>query len=101
MLLKYLPLRHEGSKEHKAFVASHHTFTITVFNHNSANMKKQTKWVIGLGALLAAAAATAAIWVQAKSHDKQRPPKNAPQLDLDNPGTQAEFPTSASESEVG
>lgn len=58
--------------------------------------------MIAIGALLAVNAAIAAyLFTKKKQNSKEQPPRNAPQLDLDNPGTQAEFPNSATESEVG
>lgn len=65
-------------------------------------MDKKGKWLIGVGLLLGAAAA--AIAIRLLGHDDykpEKPPRNAPQLNIDNPGTQADFPTTASESEVG
>jgi len=53
---------------------------------------------IGIGAALATAAAVFFLW---KNNDEEMPPKNAPQVPVNNPGEQSEFTTSASESEVG
>ena len=64
-------------------------------------MKKQSEWTTGFSLLLGLTAAVAAyvLWQQQKATG--RPPRNAPQLQLDNPGTQADFPSTATESEVG
>ena len=53
---------------------------------------------IGIGAALTAAAAIFLFW---KKDNEEKPPKNAPQVPIHNPGEQSEFTTSASESEVG
>jgi hypothetical protein len=53
---------------------------------------------IGIGAALTAAAAIILFW---KKDNDEKPPKNAPQVPIVNPGEQSEFTTSASESEVG
>ncbi len=63
-------------------------------------MKKKNILLIGLGAALTTAAAIFIIRKR-KSNDNEQPPKNAPQLDLENPGDQSDFPKSASESELG
>ena len=52
---------------------------------------------IGIGAL----AAAAVFFFLDKKEDDEKPPKNAPQVSVNNPGEQSEFTTSASESEVG
>ena len=63
---------------------------------------KNKNWVlIGAGALAAVAAAIFYIKKTKKKEEDEKPPKNAPQLDIENPGSQAEFPTSPSESEMG
>lgn len=63
-------------------------------------MKRKNILWIGLGAALAAAAAI--FFIKKKNEDRgNKPPKNAPQLDIKNPGEQSEFITSASESELG
>ncbi len=63
-------------------------------------MKKQNVAVIVTGALVAAA--TAIFFIKKKSRDAEgKPPKNAPQLNIENPGDQSEFTTSASASEMG
>jgi LPXTG-motif cell wall-anchored protein len=55
---------------------------------------------IAIGAVLVAAAGVFFL-TKKKDNSTEKPPKKAPQLDIDNPGTQAEFPTTASESELG
>ena len=57
--------------------------------------------MITMGIMLASGAAAAYLLLQEKKNGGEKPPKNAPQLDIDNPGTQADFPSSATESEVG
>ncbi|HEX2536196.1 MAG TPA: hypothetical protein VHK69_20790 [Chitinophagaceae bacterium] len=54
-------------------------------------MNRKQTWLIGLGALVAAAAA----WLLIRNANEggtEKPPKNAPQLDLENPGSQDDFP---------
>jgi hypothetical protein len=55
---------------------------------------------IGIGAALTAAAAIF-LWLKNDQESEDKPPRNAPQVPVDNPGEQSEFTTSASESEVG
>ena len=38
---------------------------------------------------------------ETKKNDTKTPPKDAPQLKLQNPGSQDNFPTAATESEIG
>jgi hypothetical protein len=61
-------------------------------------MKKKEMLLLGL-AIGAAAATAILIFLKRKNEDK--PPRNAPQVPVNNPGEQSEFTTSASESEVG
>lgn len=63
-------------------------------------MKNKNLLIAGAGAILAAAAAIFFLRKK-KAGDTEKPPRNAPQLDIENPGTQSEFPTAATESEVG
>ena len=63
-------------------------------------MKKKHLLLIGIGAAVATAA-TFFLLKKRKKEDDERPPKNAPQLPVDNPGDQSEFPKSASASELG
>jgi LPXTG-motif cell wall-anchored protein len=63
-------------------------------------MKKKNILWIGIGVALAAAAAI--FFINKKKNDQsEKPPKKAPQLDLENPGDQSEFITSPSDSEIG
>ena len=62
-------------------------------------MKKKDYFIIG--AALGVAAAAAIIYFLTKSEDADTPPKKAPQVPIHNPGEQSDFPTSASESEIG
>lgn len=63
---------------------------------------KNKNWIlIGAGALAAVAAAIFFIKKNKNKYEDEKPPKNAPQLDIENPGTQSEFPTSPSASELG
>ena len=63
-------------------------------------MKKKNLIMMGIGAALATAAAIFLVRKN-KSHTEGKPPKKAPQVAVDNPGDQSEFPKSASESELG
>lgn len=60
--------------------------------------KKNIVWV-GIGAALAAAAAI--FFISKKKRQGEKPPKKAPQLDIENPGEQSEFVTAPSDSEIG
>ena len=62
-------------------------------------MKNKTIIWAGLG--LVAAVAAAAFYFLSKEEKKEKPPKGAPQLDLEHGGEQSEFTTLASESEMG
>jgi LPXTG-motif cell wall-anchored protein len=63
-------------------------------------MKNKNLLLAGIGVLLAGAAAV--LFLKKKNENKdEKPPKNAPQLDIENPGSHEEFPTAATESEVG
>jgi hypothetical protein len=65
-------------------------------------MKKKEMLLLGVG-IGASITATAAIflWWKKDNGNEEKPPKNAPQVPIDNPGDQSEFTTSASESEIG
>ena len=63
-------------------------------------MKKKNIILAGIGAIIATAA-TVFFLKKRKDQPDEQPPKNAPQLDIENPGDQSEFPKSASESELG
>ncbi|MBD0331020.1 MAG: ammonium transporter [Chitinophagaceae bacterium] len=62
--------------------------------------KKKNILLVAIGGVLALAASVFVIKRKSKSATKA-PPKNAPQMSINNPGSQAEFPTSPSESEIG
>lgn len=70
-------------------------------NLNNLYMNKGTKWMVGIAVLLGIIAGAGAYLVLEEQKLGRKPPKNAPQLELDNPGTQADFPSAATESEVG
>lgn len=63
-------------------------------------MKKKNLFIIGIGAVMAAAAALFFIRKKKQNAD-EKPPEKAPQISVDNPGEQSEFPTTASESDLG
>lgn len=63
-------------------------------------MKKKSILLIGLGA--AVATVTTIFFIQRKKQPTdEKPPKNAPQLEIQNPGEQSEFTTTATEPEQG
>ncbi len=65
-------------------------------------MKQKLPIPIIAGMLSAWAAGLILLFVMKKRAAKEeKPPKKAPQLDLENPGNQSEFITTATESEVG
>jgi hypothetical protein len=65
-------------------------------------MKQKLPITMIAGMLSAWAAGLILLFVMKKKAAKEeRPPKNAPQLDIENPGNQSEFLTTATESEVG
>lgn len=65
-------------------------------------MKQKLPIPVIAGMLSAWAAGLILLFVMKKKASKEeRPPKNAPQLDIENPGNQSEFITTASESELG
>lgn len=61
---------------------------------------KNKNVLVGIGALVATAVA---LFVVRKKKESavEKPPKKAPQLSIENPGSQDNFPTSAVESEIG
>lgn len=63
-------------------------------------MKKKNMLILGIGAALATAA-TVFFLRKKKTSQDEKPPKNAPQVPLGNPGDQSEFTTAATESEIG
>jgi hypothetical protein len=80
-----------------------------MFNPKNMNMyygrkklNEEEKWLAGISIALGAGALALGITTLLLGRRKSgNPSKKAPQLHLDNPGTQADFPTSATESEVG
>jgi hypothetical protein len=63
-------------------------------------MKKKNIILVSIAAALATAATV--FFIKNKKDGQQgRPPKNAPQLKVENPGEQSEFTTTASESDLG
>ena len=63
-------------------------------------MTNKNKWLIAIGGLVATAAAVFFI-KRNKPSNEDKPTKGAPQLDIENPGSQHEFPKSPMESDVG
>jgi hypothetical protein len=63
-------------------------------------MKKKNKLLIGAVGLLAAVA-TILLFKKNKISSEEKPPRGAPQLDLENPGSQDDFPKPPMESEIG
>ena len=58
-------------------------------------MKKRDSIIVSVALLLAAAAGFYMIWK--RSQKDEEPPKGAPQLDVNNPGDQSEFPIAPEE----
>lgn len=68
--------------------------------YNNIYMTNKNKWLLAAGSALALAATL--FFVRKKQSTKQeRPSKKAPQLDIENPGSQDDFPKPPMESEVG
>ena len=65
------------------------------------NRKEQNTFLIALGGLLAGATVTYFLLKKKKETHHQKPPKGAPQLKIENPGSQDDFPKPPMESEVG
>ena len=63
-------------------------------------MKKKDILIIATGSIVALAASIYII-KKIRSRDDERPPKNAPQLDIENPGSQDNFPAAPNVSELG
>ena len=61
-------------------------------------MKKKNIILVGIGAALVGAAY---FFLKKRKQNEEKPSKNAPQVPVENPGDQSEFPKSASESELG
>lgn len=68
--------------------------------YNNINMTNKNKWLVAVGGALALAATIFFIRSKQKAGN-EKPPKKAPQLDLENPGSQDDFPKPPMESEVG
>ncbi len=64
-------------------------------------MKKDTKIILGAAAALLSVVAGVLLLRRNKTQKADKPPKKAPQLDIENPGDQSEFTTAASASEMG
>ena len=66
-------------------------------------VQPEEKWLIALSIAWGVAALIAGVstLVAGRRRSSENPSKNAPQLKVDNPGIQADFPTAATESEVG
>lgn len=60
-------------------------------------MAKKTLLVAGIAGLLGAAAGLLIAKKKRKNQPEATPPKAAPQLPIENPGDQSEFPTSPTE----
>jgi LPXTG-motif cell wall-anchored protein len=63
-------------------------------------MKNKNGMLIGAGAL-AAIAATLLFWRKNKNKQSEHPPKHAPQLPIENPGIQSDFPTAPTPNDAG
>lgn len=63
-------------------------------------MKHKNALLVAVGSLVAIAASVFFIKKKQGYHE-EKPPKKAPQLHIENPGSQDNFPTAATESEVG
>lgn len=61
------------------------------------SMKKKAVFGIGLAGLLAAAAGIFWAAKKRKAQHENNPPEGAPQLPIQNPGDQSEFPTAPEE----
>lgn len=64
-------------------------------------MKKENTAWMAAGGFLAGAALAYILWKNNKTAQHEKPPKGAPQLKLENPGSQHDFPKPPMESEVG
>jgi hypothetical protein len=63
-------------------------------------MKHRNRRLIGIGSLLAVAASVF-VFRRNRNQDQEKPPKRAPQLNIENPGSQDDFPKPPMESEIG
>jgi hypothetical protein len=64
-------------------------------------MKKYAPFLIGFGSVALIAATWALINKNNQQKGEEKPPKKAPQLNIENPGTQSDFTPAASESGLG
>src|SRR5688500_12923169 len=75
---------------------------ITDMRFGRKKIQEEEKWLMGISIALGATVLALGIATLLMGRRQGgKPSKKAPQLHLDNPGTQADFPTSATESEVG
>jgi hypothetical protein len=73
---------------------------LTLFLKKQAIMKNEKMLLVG--AATVAIAAAAILYMRKKEEiSYDNPPKRAPQLDLENPGTQDNFPKPPMESDMG
>ncbi len=64
-------------------------------------METKNKWLIGLGSVLMVGVAASLIIFRGKKNDlHEKPPTGAPQLNIENPGNQDEFPSSTTQEEM-
>lgn len=70
--------------------------------NNWSKTDEKALWIT-LSGLVAGAAAAFIIWKKTKGarYQHEKPPRKAPQLKLENPGSQDDFPKPPMESEVG
>jgi hypothetical protein len=68
--------------------------------HQKTEAMKTKQWIL-LGGVMTIGAALSWWLLGKRSGDTEKPPKNAPQIPIDNPGDQSEFHTSPGESEIG
>ncbi len=73
---------------------------LSLQNIQSSSMKKKEIILITIGVLVATAA-TLLIFRLTKDDSTEKPPKGAPQLDIENPGSQHDFPKPQIESGIG
>ena len=73
---------------------------MTIPFFNAMEMKKKNALLIAAGALIASAAAFFMVR-KSQSGSSEKPPKGAPQLNIENPGSQAEFPAAPQPSDLG
>ena len=71
-----------------------------IMNSKTSDLKKYAPFLIGFGSVVVIATAW---WLISKNRKgaEEKPPKRAPQLKIENPGSQDEFVAAASESGLG